>query len=93
MERPCLNNPDEFPGDEVLSRCLGKVKATWDSFVALLGEKDPAIFAEWRYYRDGELALQGHEKEKDDLLGLGLVRSVQGAVLLRRQGRRPDRRE
>ena len=32
MERPCTNDKEEFPDDEVLGRYLGKVKETWDSF-------------------------------------------------------------
>ena len=51
--KPCLNDKDEYPDDEVLSRCLGKVKPAWDSFVALLDENYPSFSAEWRYYKDG----------------------------------------
>ncbi len=64
MDKPCLNDPQQFPDDEVLSGCLGKVKATWDSFVALLGERDPAISGEWRYYRDGKRWLYKVTKKK-----------------------------
>lgn len=64
MEKPCLNNPDELPCDEVLSRCLGKVKATWDAFVTLLGESDPAISGEWCYYTDGKSWLYKVTKKK-----------------------------
>ncbi len=64
MERPCLNNPDEFPDGEVLSRSLGKTKATWDAFVTLLGESNPAISGEWRYYTDGKSWLYKVTKKK-----------------------------
>ena len=52
-EKPCLNDRDEFPDNEVLSRYLGKVKPVWDTFLALLDESYPSFSAEWRYYRDG----------------------------------------
>ncbi len=64
MEKPCLNDKDVRPDDEVLRRCLGKVKATWDAFVTLLGESDPAISGEWRYYTDGKNWLYKVTKKK-----------------------------
>lgn len=64
MEKPCLNDKNVRPDDEVLSRCLGKAKATWDSFVALLAECDPAISGEWRYYTDGKSWLYKVTKKK-----------------------------
>jgi uncharacterized protein DUF3788 len=63
-EKPCLNDKDEFPDDEVLRRCLGKVKPVWDSFLALLGESYPSFSAEWRYYRDGNNWLYKVTKKK-----------------------------
>ncbi|MBN2028652.1 DUF3788 family protein [bacterium] len=54
MEKPCLNNQNEYPDDDVLSRYLGKVKNTWDSFMNLLKESYPLFSGEWRYYRDGK---------------------------------------
>jgi len=64
MEKPCLNDKNVYPDDEVLSRCLGKAKATWDSFLALLAECDPAISGEWRYYTDGKSWLYKVTKKK-----------------------------
>jgi len=54
MERPCLNDKDEFPDDEVLSRYLGKVKTVWDSFMDFLEESYPSFTGQWRYYNDGK---------------------------------------
>jgi hypothetical protein len=36
MERPCLNDPNEFPDEAVLARQLGPAKAAWDTFMELL---------------------------------------------------------
>ncbi len=63
-KKPCLNDRDQFPDDEVLSRSLGKVKPVWDSFVTLLAERHPAFSAEWRYYRDGKSWLYKVTKKK-----------------------------
>ena len=54
MEKPCLNDPNEYPDDIVLSRTLGKTKAVWDTFHRYLEENCPSFTAEWRYYRDGK---------------------------------------
>jgi hypothetical protein len=53
MEKPCLNDKDEYPDDEVLSRHLGSVKGTWDSFLGFLQEAHPSFCGQWRYYKDG----------------------------------------
>ena len=64
MEKPCLNDKDEYPNDEVLRRYLGKVKNTWDSFADLLDESYPSFSREWRYYKDGKNWLYKITKKK-----------------------------
>jgi len=64
MDKPCLINKDEYPDDEVLSRHLGAVKRTWDSFVAFLEENHPSFSREWRYYNDGKSWLCKITKKK-----------------------------
>jgi hypothetical protein len=64
MEKPCLNDHNEFPNDEVLSRYLGKVKTTWDLFNNFLSENYPSFSGEWRYYRDGKSWLYKLTKKK-----------------------------
>ena len=64
MEKTCLNNKDEYPDDEVLSRYLGKVKETWDSFNDFLKESYPAFTGQWRYYKDGKSWLYKLTKKK-----------------------------
>ncbi len=54
MEKPCLNDKDERPNDEVLARALGKTKPAWDSFVSFIKENHPSFSGEWRYYSDGK---------------------------------------
>ena len=54
MDKPCLNNKDEYPDDEVLSRHLGGAKRAWDSFFAFIKEDHPSFATEWRYYNDGK---------------------------------------
>ena len=54
MEKPCLNNPDEYPDDAVLDRHLEETGNVWDAFIKLLKEDYPSISGEWRYYNDGK---------------------------------------
>jgi hypothetical protein len=64
MERPCLNDKNEYPNDEVLSHELGKAKEAWDSFIAFLKETHPSFTGEWRYYNDGKSWLYKITKKK-----------------------------
>ena len=54
MLRPSLNDPKQFPSDQILSPQLGKAKPAWIAFLALLKEKAPQLTNEWRYYNDGK---------------------------------------
>jgi hypothetical protein len=54
MEKTCLNDRNEYPDDEVLSRYLGAVKNTWDSLIDYVAESNPDFTGEWRYYNDGK---------------------------------------
>jgi hypothetical protein len=64
MERPCLNDKDEYPGDEVLARYLGDAKDAWDSFMDFIKESYPSFAGEWRYYNDGKSWLHKLTKKK-----------------------------
>ena len=54
MEKPCLNDQEEYPHDEVLERYLGEAKAAWDAFFDLIVKEYPEFMGEWRYYNDGK---------------------------------------
>jgi hypothetical protein len=54
MEKPCLNDKNEYPDDEVLERYLGEGKTAWDTFIDFISEKYPLFTGEWRYYNDGK---------------------------------------
>ncbi len=54
MNRPSLNDPNEYPDHLVLARQLGKSKPAWAAFLALLKKNDPKLLGEWRYYNDGK---------------------------------------
>ena len=64
MEKPCLNDKDEYPNDKVLRRTLGKVKDTWDAFIDFINESYPSFSGQWRYYNDGKSWLYKLTKKK-----------------------------
>ena len=64
MEKQCLSDKEEYPDDKVLSRHLGKVKNTWDSFIDFINESYPMFSGEWRYYKDGKSWLYKITKKK-----------------------------
>lgn len=76
MEKPCLNNKDEYPDDEVLSRCLGKAKGAWDSFIAFLNENYPSFSGEWRYYNDGKSWLYKITKKKKTICWVSVYLNI-----------------
>ena len=64
MEKPCLNDANEYPDDEVLSRHLGETKNTWDAFIDYIHASHPDFTGEWRYYNDGKSWLYKLTKKK-----------------------------
>ena len=54
MERPLLNDKNEYPDDEVLAKHLGRAKSAWDGFAAGVAAQFGDASLEWRYYNDGK---------------------------------------
>jgi hypothetical protein len=67
MEKPCLNDENEYPDDAVLERHLGTVKTVWDMFVESLQNNYQSVAGEWRYYNDGKNWLFKVPKKKKTL--------------------------
>jgi hypothetical protein len=53
-EKPILNDPDQYPTEELIYSCIGRRKALWISFFNTLHEQHPDFSEEWRYYNDGK---------------------------------------
>ena len=54
VDKPILNDPDQYPTEEVIYSCIGRRKTLWISFFDMLGEQHPDFSQEWRYYKDGK---------------------------------------
>ncbi|MBN1827294.1 MAG: DUF3788 family protein [Candidatus Eisenbacteria bacterium] len=53
-DRPVLNDPDQFPTEEVVFSHIGKRKVVWEALFGALHERHPEFEEEWRYYKDGK---------------------------------------
>jgi len=54
MEKPLLNDQNEYPDDAVLQKYLGETKPHWDEISAWVAAQFPSMLFEWRYYNDGK---------------------------------------
>jgi hypothetical protein len=54
LNRPLLNDKNEYPDDDVVTRHLGKAKPLWDMFVARLRADFGAMNLTWKFYNDGK---------------------------------------
>ncbi len=61
---PCLQDPDEFPSDEVLAKILGRNAALWKAFLELVESQQASLSVDWKYYRDGKRWLGKVVKKK-----------------------------
>ncbi|MBT4485596.1 MAG: DUF3788 family protein [Candidatus Latescibacteria bacterium] len=76
MEKPCLNDKNEYPNDEVLSHYLGKTKNIWDSFLDFIKENYPLFSREWRYYNDGKNWLYKITKKKKTICWISIYYNI-----------------
>jgi hypothetical protein len=54
MEKPILNDKDQFPNEELIYSHLGKSKKLWISVFEYIHTEYREISEEWRYYNDGK---------------------------------------
>lgn len=73
MDKPLLNNPEEYPNDDVLSNCLKVKKALWDEFVNNIKDKYPTLSFEWRYYKDAKSWLCKLAKKKKTICWISIL--------------------
>ena len=54
MENPVLNNPDQYPTEEIIFSIIKERKALWIDFFEYIHRNHPDFSEEWRYYKDGK---------------------------------------
>lgn len=54
MNKPLLNDQNEYPDDAVLQKYLVGTKPYWDEITSWVAAQFPSRAFEWRYYNDGK---------------------------------------
>jgi hypothetical protein len=72
MERPLLNDKDEYPDDAVLERQLGKAKPAWDALTARVASEFPDASLQWQFYNDGKAWLCRLVRKKETVCWLSV---------------------
>ena len=75
-EEPVLNDPDQYPTEEVIYSCIGKKKTLWVSFFDALHERHPDFSQEWRYYNDGKSWLMKVTRKSKTIFWLSVGKSA-----------------
>jgi hypothetical protein len=54
MERPLLNDPQQFPSKEVLKNVLGESYKIYEELIESITKPDYGLETNWNYYTDGK---------------------------------------
>ena len=54
MDKPILNDSDQFPTDELIFSHIGTYKTYWETIFHDIENSYPELKSEWRYYNDGK---------------------------------------
>ena len=54
MDRPVLNDKDQFPTEEIIITHIGKTKTAWKTVFQFIHNNHPDFTEQWRYYNDGK---------------------------------------
>jgi len=73
MEKPILNDENQYPTDEVIFSAIGKTKPTWIRFFKSLEEEYPDLVPEWRFYKDGYAWLMKAVRKKKTIFWLSVI--------------------
>jgi len=74
-DTPILNDPNEYPTDEVIYACIGKRKGLWISFFDALHREHPDLSEQWRYYKDGKNWLMKVTRKSKTVFWLSVCRN------------------
>ncbi len=72
MDKPVLNNPEQFPEEEIIFAHIGKAKDIWIKLFEFLKKNYPEIVSEWRYYNDGKSWLLKTQKKTKTMFWLSI---------------------
>lgn len=74
MENPILNDPDQYPSEEIIYPIIGENKILWDLFFDYIHSVYPEFSREWRFYKDGKSWLLKITKKAKTIFWLSLIK-------------------
>ena len=72
MDKPLLNDPAQFPTDELLAELLKKSKLALDIFNKTINDEYPKLTIQWNYYNDGKSWLCKISKQKKTICWISI---------------------
>lgn len=75
MEKPVLNDKDQYPTEDVIFSHIGKSKTLWILFFEFIQAEYPEFDPVWNYYNDGKSWLMKITRKSKTILWLSIVRN------------------
>jgi hypothetical protein len=72
MDKPILNNKDQYPEDDIIFSHIAETKSLWIALFDMIQSAYPDLTKEWRYYNDGKSWLLKVTKKKKTIFWLGV---------------------
>ncbi len=76
MDKPILNDPNQYPTKEVIYSKIGNNRTLWDSFFEYIHQDHPDFSEEWRYYNDGKSWLLKVTRKKKTVFWLAVLKDT-----------------
>ena len=73
MDKPVLDNREQFPTEDVVFGHIGEAKAQWETLFAYIQSAHPDFESEWRFYKDGNRWLMKTVRKKKTIFWLSVV--------------------
>lgn len=76
MDKPVLNDRDQFPTMEVIFGHIGKSRKTWEEIFEHIHTSHPDLKEDWRYYNDGKSWLLKVTKKSKTIFWLSVLKDA-----------------
>ncbi len=76
MEKPILNNKDQFPTEAIIFSHIGQTKKYWESVFEYIHSNHPDFSEEWRYYNDGKSWLMKVTRKSKTIFWLSVIQNA-----------------
>ena len=74
MEKPILNDADQYPAEEIIFKHIGRTVPLWQSLFDYIAQSYPEFKSEWKYYRDGKSWLLKATRKSKTIFWLSVIK-------------------